>query len=400
MARAQTRTPRTGSSRPIQPLSGRAVISGHVLKVIRESLLFTQERLAECLNIEINTIQGWESGRRPLTSTSVSNLMRLRRRLRQLGAKPHVLDALNDAIDADCFLDYVFSTDLSAVEPDDHPLATWVMKRSFNEMVAWPLLGTKPTALEQTPVPARRRGPVPEVPVLTSAEKYMLFENLRTAVEKSHSTHGQAFDSEQARLLRRQAYFLSSLDRSQEMQGWLEQMAKREGSRLPDLGAWSPGWVTARSMAVARARVGDPDPLRWFIDKALASDAGHTADLNYWAYWLGLIPESHHGDAFMVDRSVTWYGLSLLRRLSDILPTSRTTVDIYAHSIWALLRDCPHILQEDPTAALQLYHRVAALLEQPDTVGPESRRKLESLYYGLQLMLANLKMLSPPGAGS
>jgi hypothetical protein len=37
-------------------------------------------------------------------------------------------------------------------------------------------------------------------------------------------------------------------------------------------------------MAVARARVGDPDPLRWFIDQALASDDGHLADLNYWAY--------------------------------------------------------------------------------------------------------------------
>jgi hypothetical protein len=64
----------------------------------------------------------------------------------------------------------------------------------------------------------------------------------------------------------------------------------------------------------------------------------------------------------MVDRPLTWYGLPLLRRLTDILPSSRATVDIYIHSIWALLRDRPNTLQEDPTVAMRLYGQVAATL--------------------------------------
>jgi transcriptional regulator with XRE-family HTH domain len=53
-------------------------ISGYVLKVIRESLGHTQERLAERLGVSAATIQGWESGRRPLMAMSVGNLMALR----------------------------------------------------------------------------------------------------------------------------------------------------------------------------------------------------------------------------------------------------------------------------------------------------------------------------------
>jgi DNA-binding transcriptional regulator YiaG len=47
-------------------------ISGYVLKVIRESLGQTQERLAERLGVSAATVQGWESGRRPLMAMAVS----------------------------------------------------------------------------------------------------------------------------------------------------------------------------------------------------------------------------------------------------------------------------------------------------------------------------------------
>jgi DNA-binding transcriptional regulator YiaG len=142
--RQGTPTVSTGSQRSsLQRVTGRAVISGHVLKIIRESLPATQEGMAEQLSADVHTVQGWESGRRPLTATSVANLMRLRQRLRHLGARPELLDGLTDAIDADCFLDFVLDTNPELLQPGDHPLATWVMKRSFHQMVAWPVLGTK-----------------------------------------------------------------------------------------------------------------------------------------------------------------------------------------------------------------------------------------------------------------
>jgi DNA-binding transcriptional regulator YiaG len=385
------RTAATGSTSLLaasgRRAAGRAPISGHVLKVIRESLIVTQEALAEQLGVEIHTLQGWESGRRPLTATSVSNLMRLRQRLRRLGTRPELLDGLTDAVDADCFLDFVFSNEPHRARPDDHPLATWVMKRSFYQMVAWPLNGSRPASIRQVRT-RRRRGPVPEMPELSNAEKMHLFESLRAVVDRSHSSRGSAFDSEQARLLRRQAYFIASLDRSPTMEDWLSRMASREGRNLPNLDSWSPGWVTARSLTMAQARLGDPEPLRWFLRNALDSDEGRMADLNYWAYWLGQVPESYHADAFMVDRSTRWHGLSLLRALADILHPNQATMDIYVHSIWTLLRDQPQLLHGDLELLARLRNRLAEVLGQSST-SAESRRKLESLYHGLQLMQPN-----------
>lgn len=390
MTRRQTRTASTSSqSGTTQTHSARAVISGHVLKLIRESLQLTQELLAERLAVEVNTVQGWESGRRPLTATAVSSLMRLRQRLRGLGAPPELLDSLQDAIDTDCFVDYLLTTDRRDVEPTDHPLATWVMTRSFHEMIAWPMLGIRPTPFIYISS-ARRRGPVPTAPTIDRPQRDAVFENLRLAVERSLSSGTS--DSEQGHLLRRQAYFLSSLDRSEDMRFWLETMATKENDRLPKLDTWSPGWVTARSMAVARARVGDPEPLRWFISRGLASDDGQSADLNYWAYWLGLIPETHHGDSFMVETSFTWPALSLLRRLIDILEMSTTTADIYIHSIWSLLHVNPNTIHQDLGKASQLYRRTSQLMSN-SAIGLDSRQKLESLYYGLQLAIPNLKSL-------
>jgi hypothetical protein len=88
---------------------------------------------------------------------------------------------------------------------------------------------------------------------------------------------------------------------------------------------------------------------------------------------------------------VTWHGLPLLRKLSQILHPSQATVDIYIHSIWALLRDQPHILQAEPGLAAQLCDRAAEMIDHQSDMWPQSRRKIESLYYGLQLMQPSLK---------
>ena len=56
------------------------LITGYLLKLIRESAGLTQETLAEHLGVDTNTIQGWESGRRSLTGTRVATLVQLRHR--------------------------------------------------------------------------------------------------------------------------------------------------------------------------------------------------------------------------------------------------------------------------------------------------------------------------------
>src|SRR6266480_1090440 len=85
-------------------------ISGYVLKVIRESLGQTQERLAERLGVSAATVQGWESGRRPLMAMPAGNLMALRAELRGLGAAPALLDALTQGLEADLFVGEVLAT--------------------------------------------------------------------------------------------------------------------------------------------------------------------------------------------------------------------------------------------------------------------------------------------------
>jgi transcriptional regulator with XRE-family HTH domain len=76
-------------------------ISGYVLKVIRESVDQTQEQLAERFAVSAATVQGWESGRRPLMAVSAGNLIAICAQLRHLGAAPALLDALRQGLEAD-----------------------------------------------------------------------------------------------------------------------------------------------------------------------------------------------------------------------------------------------------------------------------------------------------------
>jgi len=77
------------------------VISGYVLKLTRESLGLTQEALAEELEVDKHTVQGWESGRRRLSATQAFGFVDLRNRLRVLGAAAPLVDSLSAAMEAD-----------------------------------------------------------------------------------------------------------------------------------------------------------------------------------------------------------------------------------------------------------------------------------------------------------
>ncbi|MFJ6463490.1 helix-turn-helix domain-containing protein [Streptomyces sp. NPDC091387] len=80
----------TGSSPARRPREG--AVTGHLFKVIREHVPRTQDELAEALGVDKTTVQGWESGRRPLTSTQAGNLRAISRTLLRLGAPRCALD--------------------------------------------------------------------------------------------------------------------------------------------------------------------------------------------------------------------------------------------------------------------------------------------------------------------
>ncbi|WP_216311703.1 helix-turn-helix domain-containing protein [Streptomyces nanshensis] len=48
----------------------------------------TQSALAEALEVDVTTVQGWESGRRPLSASSSTQFRSIRRHLPRCGADP------------------------------------------------------------------------------------------------------------------------------------------------------------------------------------------------------------------------------------------------------------------------------------------------------------------------
>src|SRR5829696_9202241 len=110
-----------GGGSAARPRDG--VITGYLLKQIRQSAGLSQEGLAKRLGVDTNTIQGWETGRRSLTGTRVATLVELRHRLRQLGADPRLLGALEDAAEADYVLAYTLGAEPGAGGSGAHPLA-------------------------------------------------------------------------------------------------------------------------------------------------------------------------------------------------------------------------------------------------------------------------------------
>jgi transcriptional regulator with XRE-family HTH domain len=61
-------------------------VTGHLFKIARERIPRTQYELAEELGVDSTTVQGWESGRRPLTAIPSAQFLTLRRHLLRTGA--------------------------------------------------------------------------------------------------------------------------------------------------------------------------------------------------------------------------------------------------------------------------------------------------------------------------
>ncbi|WP_225987228.1 helix-turn-helix domain-containing protein [Streptomyces spectabilis] len=347
-------------------------VAGFVLRLARESISLTQVGMAEALGVDLGTVQGRESGRRPLANMRAADVLDLRRRLLTLGAETTVLGFIDAAMDADRLIS-------AALEPpaelDQHPLAGWVHTRSTAHMIAWALNGTTPPLLRNRSA-LSRRGAVPAAPLLPVAERCAFFENLRTAVDAA------AGASDRFVLLRRQALYLASYDHSAEGVSWTVHALHGRRDALICRG-WTPRWVEARSTATALVRQGDTRPLSDFIARAMVDDdTAEAANLAYWAYWLGALPDAQPDDAFMRERT-DWEPVTLFHNLVQGLHQVPGYVDLYAHTLWALLTTHHWLPQAAPGPAARLGDRATLLLDE-GRVSAQGRRDLEAVHYVLR----------------
>ncbi|MER7515020.1 hypothetical protein [Streptomyces sp. NPDC126499] len=194
--------------------------------------------MAEALGVDLGTLQGWESGRRPLANVKAGALLTLRRRLGVLGADAVVVGLLDSAMDADQIIGAALGTDGFGL----HPLASWVHTRDTAHMVAWALNGVTPPALRNR-LPRPRRGPASPAPLLGAADRSLFFAHLREVAEAARRPGGGA-------LLHRQALYLASYDRSAEAASWMAHALHARRGALARRG-WSEHWAEARSTATA-----------------------------------------------------------------------------------------------------------------------------------------------------
>ncbi|RKN15867.1 helix-turn-helix domain-containing protein [Streptomyces radicis] len=372
---SRSSTPTRGQGSGLRASGG--TITGHLLKITRERIPSTQRQLAERLNMDVTTVQSWETGRRPLTAVSLAQFQTVCRHLLGLNADPELVALLDVASHADA----VIACALGNASPrhhdlQGHPLGQWVFTRAATHMIVWALTGTSPAAIPPPPASIpRRRGPSPSSPLLAETERRRLFTHLRRCAEIAD----RAGDG--GTLLRRQAVYLASYDNAPDTHAWLAHMQRPVTFTTTSTSAWSE----ARSVATSLTRYGEYDRLWAFIEHGMGDDFGELANLNYWAYWLGMDSVPRADDGFMAVRSAhRWDAGALLRALTGRLDRDLGCLDLNVHSVWALLTWRPGLAAADSSLSVNLAGRVSELLD-TGTVSPRARRELEQVHYGLRL---------------
>ncbi|WP_406634825.1 multiprotein-bridging factor 1 family protein [Amycolatopsis sp. WGS_07] len=184
-----------------------------MLKLARESAGLTQERLAERLAVDGSTVQGWESGRRPVSAMNSGDFVRLCARLPRLGAPPSAGRHLRAAVEADLVLSIGVAAGSTWVDPDLHPLAATVHRKTLTNLITWPFTGHLPPEFAVFTSKVPRRGPVAAGPTLGADEQTRFFDHLMTVAER-----GVRPDEA---LLRRQAVYLLGFDHRDQVVRWL-----------------------------------------------------------------------------------------------------------------------------------------------------------------------------------
>lgn len=352
-------------------------VSGFLLRLIRESAGLTQVQLAERLGVDVASVQGWESGRRPLAALRAADLVRLRSVLLRCGAQPTLLATLEDAIEADLIIAETVQAGGQLIEADRHPLGATVHQCKLTDLITWPFTGIVPAPLRDLVTVRARRGPVSDRPALAEDERTRFFDHLLVTAD--------ANPRENAALPRRQSIYLLGFDTRANTAEWLraEQLrALRNASHTDHV----PSWVVVRSSAVALAYSGDRDALRAFLQHALATDQMEQANLNYWAYWAGEIDDIQVDDEFMVRVDPRdWGGVRLLGHLLDRLHPGSGHVELDIHTVWALLLAHPTLLNDHPGLRSIAASTVDKLGADRD-LSTQARRELSDIAYAVRLI--------------
>ncbi|WP_040693787.1 helix-turn-helix domain-containing protein [Nocardia vinacea] len=350
-------------------------VSGFLLKLLREATHLTQADFAALLGVDVTTVYGWESGRRPLASLRAGDLTRVRMLLTRHGAPSQAIALLTDALEADIIIGDTVAIDPDTTSAEDHPLAVSIHQRTLANLITWPINGRPPPQLTDL-TGQRGRGPRPSNPVISAADRQRFFDHLLLIADRCQWPDDA--------LLRRQAIYLLGFDDRGDSAGWLASELTRALHSVSYTDV--PGWLRVRSSAIALAATGDRDPLRAYLTRLQDDQPQQLANLTYYAYWVGeLGPVAFTDDAAMIRADpCAWSGERLLRHLLDRLQPGTEQADLYAHTLADLLASHPHLLAANP--ALRDATRTALDRMSSDTdLMPQARQDLANVAYAVRL---------------
>jgi hypothetical protein len=217
---------------------------------------------------------------------------------------------------------------------------------------------------------------------LSGPERTQFFRNLSTAADLVLQQQDSARNHNT--FLAHQLYLRVGWNHSPDVGQWLRTVNAQHLKRFPKFERWSPQWLERRSLVIALASHGDPEPIQRFLRTAHGSDECEMANLNYWAYWAGELRERQRSQDFMVDSKSlrSWTGVTLLRRLTDKFVSSNPNLELNIHSVAVLLRRplTARLLEQDAELTASIRARVGGLLDHNVPMSADARTELDFIH--------------------
>lgn len=130
---------------------------------------------------------------------------------------------------------------------------------------------------------------------------------------------------------------------------------------------------------------GDRESLHEFVARGLVHDDQESANLNYWAYWLGEISETYADDRFMTaPAGRRWTGERVPDHLLNRLRPDSPHLALNVHTVWALMLARPRIVDGQGQLRTLAGKRVEHLMDSP-ALPTDTRKELAGIAYGIRL---------------